>query len=111
MIARGAQGNPWIFSEVQAALNGTPYVPPTLAERLSVALAHARDMVAEKGERTGIPEARKHMAWYVHGVRGAAGARGEIMKAASLAALEEVFDSLLSSSQEGTSESAEVSEV
>ncbi|MBQ2249208.1 MAG: tRNA dihydrouridine synthase DusB, partial [Clostridia bacterium] len=71
MIARGAQGNPWIFSEVAAALDGRPYTPPTKKERLAIALEHAEDIVREKGERIGLPESRKHMAWYLHGIRGA----------------------------------------
>lgn len=91
MIARGAEGNPWIFSEVLAAFEGRDYTPPTLSERLAVALEHARGLVAEKGERTGIAESRKNMAWYLHGVRGAAAARNAIMSATSLAEIESVF--------------------
>ncbi len=62
MIARGAQGNPWIFSEIRHALSGLPYTPPTLEERLAVALEHAESLVKLKGERVGIAESRKHMA-------------------------------------------------
>lgn len=91
MIARGAQGNPWIFSEIRHALCGLPYTPPTLEERLTVALEHARALVDLKGERVGIAESRKHMAWYLHGVRGAASARGEIMTAESLDAIVAIF--------------------
>ena len=94
MIARGAQGNPWIFSEIRHALCGLPYTPPTLEERLTVALEHARALVDLKGERVGIAESRKHMAWYLHGVRGAAAARGEIMRASTLSELQEIFDRL-----------------
>ena len=91
MIARGAEGNPWIFSEVLAAFEGRAYTPPTLSERLSVALEHARGLVAEKGEHTGIAESRKNMAWYLHGVRGAAAARNAIMSAVTLEEMEEIF--------------------
>ena len=94
MIARGAQGNPWIFSEIRAALVGTPYTPPTLRERFDVALEHAQALVAERGERAGIPESRKHMAWYLHGVRGAAAARFEIMQAETLDTLRIIFEKL-----------------
>ncbi len=94
MIARGAQGNPWIFSEILCAIEGMPYTPPTLGERLAVALEHAESLVAEKGERIGVAESRKHMAWYLHGVRGAAAARGEIMRANSLLELRVIFDRL-----------------
>lgn len=94
MIARGAQGNPWIFSEIRAALAGVPYTPPTLRERFDVALEHAAALVAERGERAGIPESRKHMAWYLHGVRGAAAARFEIMQAETLEQLRSIFEKL-----------------
>ena len=94
MIARGAQGNPWIFDEIRAALDGTPYTPPTIHERLSVAMEHAENIVREKGERVGVPESRKHMGWYVHGVRGAASARNRLMAAESLDAIREIFDEL-----------------
>lgn len=95
MIARGAQGNPWIFSEVSAALEGRPYTPPTLTERLSIALEHAEDIVHEKGERIGIAESRKHMAWYLHGIRGAATARNAVMTATTLDGLRAIFAGLM----------------
>ena len=94
MIARGAQGNPWIFAEILSAMDKKPYTPPTLCERLSVALEHATDLVKEKGEKNGIAESRKHMAWYLHGMRGAAAARGEIMRAETLDAIREIFEKL-----------------
>ena len=94
MIARGAQGNPWIFSEIRHALMGLPYTPPTTEERFTVALEHAASLVAQKGERVGIAESRKHMAWYLHGVRGAAAARGEIMTAESLDAIKAILEKL-----------------
>ncbi len=94
MIARGAQGNPWIFEEVRCAMDGTLYVPPTTEERLSLALEHARDLVREKGERTGIAESRKHMAWYTHGVRGASSARAKLMTVNSLTDIAEILSEL-----------------
>ncbi|MBQ9802120.1 MAG: tRNA dihydrouridine synthase DusB [Clostridia bacterium] len=95
MVARGALGNPFLFTEINAALAGTPYTPPTAAERLSTALAHATDMVRQKGERIGIAEARKHMAWYCKGMRGAAAARDRLMHAESLADFSGVFETIL----------------
>ena len=81
MIARGAMGNPWIFSEIRAALEGKAYVYPTLAERMEVALSQVREMIEEKGERVGVAEAKKHLAWYCHGIDGAAATRSRIMQA------------------------------
>ena len=83
MIARGAMGNPWVFSEICAALDGKDYTPPPAAERFEIALAQVREMIAEKGERVGVSEAKKHLAWYCHGMEGAAAARGRLMQAAS----------------------------
>ena len=87
MIARGAMGNPWIFSEIAAALDGKTYTPPPVAERFEVALGQVREMIEEKGERIGVAEAKKHLAWYCHGMEGAASARSRLMQAASYDAL------------------------
>lgn len=95
MLARGTLGNPWLFDEVKCFLEGREYLPPSPAERLETALAHAADMVARKGERIGIPEARKHMVWYCKGLRGAANARGALMQAQTTEGIEVVFRELL----------------
>ena len=77
MVARGAMGNPWIFSEIAAALEHRPYTPPTADERLSLIKEHIAVHIAEKGERA-LPELRKHLSWYIHGLPGSAAARAEI---------------------------------
>lgn len=84
MIGRGAMGNPWIFSEIRATLEGAVYTPPTLDERFDTAMEQISWMVEEKGERVGIAEAKKHLAWYCKGVDGAAAARAAIMQADSI---------------------------
>ncbi len=94
MIARGALGNPFLFTALVAMLTHKPYTPPTVRERLTTALAHATDMVEKKGARIGIAEARKHMAWYCHGLRGAATARGALMHAESLADFAKILGAL-----------------
>lgn len=91
MIARGAMGNPWIFSEIRAALMGESYVYPPMSERFSVALGQVREMILEKGERVGVAEAKKHLAWYCHGIEGAAATRSRIMQAENYAELEEIM--------------------
>ena len=95
MVARGAQGNPWIFAEILAAIEGKTYTPPSIEERFAVALEHARGLVNEKGERVGVAESRKHLAWYLHGMRGAANARNAVMSATTLAEIEQILKSLL----------------
>lgn len=95
MIARGAQGNPWIFEEILSRLEGRVYRPPTIRERLDVALEHAASLVERKGERAGVPESRKHVAWYLSGIRGAAAARAAVMQACTLDDYRAIFRGLL----------------
>ena len=73
MIARAAQGNPWVFADVKAALNGCSFERPTLEERLEMARRHAR--LLQKREGRNIVRMRKHASWYVTGLPGAARAR------------------------------------
>lgn len=88
MVARGAQGNPFIFEELAAALRGEPYTPPDDERRLEMALYHARELIACKGERRGIREMRKHVAWYCKGMRGAAALRERVNRCESYGELE-----------------------
>ena len=78
MIGRGAVGNPWIFAELCADAEGKSFSPPTPEERIAVAVRQLNDMVREKGERTAVGEARKHLAAYIAGFPGAAAARAAI---------------------------------
>lgn len=76
MIGRGALGNPWVFRQIDAYFrNGTSPPPPPLEEKLSVMLRHIRLACDYKTERIAMREARKHAAWYLTGVRGAAAFR------------------------------------
>lgn len=100
MIGRGAMGNPWIFAELYADAEGFEYAPPTVSERLSVAKEHLCGMLAHKGDRVGLAEAKKHMAWYLHGLHGAASARSEIMNAKSALEVVSVLDRLTAENQE-----------
>ena len=69
MVARGAEGNPFVFEEIRAALEGRAYTPPTDAERMETAILHAERFLAAK-PRQLFPELRKHMSWYSKGMRG-----------------------------------------
>ena len=69
MVGRGAFGNPWLFSRSAAALRGEPVPPfPPLSERLDMALRQFELAASLKGEKLACLEARKHFAWYLHGV-------------------------------------------
>ncbi len=81
MIARGALGNPWIFSEIAAAMAGKNYSPPSTVQRLEQAREHLYAMLEEKPEKRAVAEAKKHIAWYIKGMNGAAFARNRVMTA------------------------------
>ena len=69
MIGRGAFGNPWLFAQCEAALNGEDEPKePTVEERCDIAVRQIELSAAVKGERTACLEARKHYAWYLKGV-------------------------------------------
>ena len=82
MIGRGAQGNPWIFERVVHYLETGEKLPlPTDEERADMMEKHLELLVEYKGDYRGIQEARKHMAWYIKGLRGGARLREKINKA------------------------------
>jgi len=72
MIGRGALGNPFVFRRCAQALAGLPETEAALDEKMDVLTRQAALTIRQKGEHTAIREMRKHFAWYVSGVRGAA---------------------------------------
>lgn len=89
MVGRGAQGNPWIFKRILHYLETGELLPePTAQERVEKALYHAKMLIAYKGEYIGVREMRKHMAWYMKGLPGAAELRGKLNGAEGLPELE-----------------------
>ena len=95
MIARGAQGNPWIFSRVLRYLEDGTLLPlPDRQEVKEMIFRHGAMLIAAKGEYTGIREMRKHVAWYTAGFPHSAKLRGRINTVESLAELREVLESL-----------------
>lgn len=91
MVGRGALGAPWVFAQIQAYLGSGVRLPdPPVAKRMAVLYRQAQMTVECKGERTALREIRKHAAWYMRGLCGAAGFRakaGEIETLDDLAAL------------------------
>ena len=81
MIGRGAIGNPFLFSEISAALSGEEYTPPTMRERVECALFELRLAIEDKGERIAVPEARGRIAAYLRGFKGAAQIRAKVNRA------------------------------
>ena len=90
MIGRGALGNPFVFEEIRAALEGRAYTPPTWDERRETALRHARMATAEKGEHAML-ELRKHLAFYLRGAKDAAKLRTRINSVKTLEELEQIL--------------------
>lgn len=93
MVGRGALGNPWVFREINAYLTESCRIlpPPGIAERVVTIRKHIGKMCEYKGESLGMREARKHVGWYIHGLRGAAELRRRAGQLSTLADL----DSLL----------------
>jgi len=78
MIARGSLGYPWIFRESLNLLKGEELQPPSLLERLEVALNHLELFICIAGEKRAIREMRKHLSWYARGIPGAARLRAMV---------------------------------
>lgn len=93
MIGRGAFGNPWLFRDARALLDGRPRAaPPTAAERFAVAMAHARLAIARQGDsRRTVIEFRKHFGWYTKGLPGASALRQRLFEVESMAEAEAIF--------------------
>ena len=101
MIARGSFGNPWLFRDARALLEGgAPPVAPSPEERFRTALEHARLTLELDGDTPKtVMEFRKHLGWYVRGLPGAALLRDRLHRVASLAEAEQLFSAYLTSGE------------
>ena len=91
MVGRGALGRPWVFSQINAYLKDGVILPePPVSERMRVMVEHIKKICEYKGEKIGIREARKHAAWYIKGVKGAAAYRQQVGMLESIEQLEEL---------------------
>ena len=97
MIARGSFGNPWLFRDARALLEGRPAPPaPAPEERFATALEHARLTLDLEGDTPKtVLEFRKHLGWYVRGLPGAAQLRERLHRVESLAEVERIFSGYL----------------
>lgn len=89
MVARAAEGNPWVFAEVKAYLAGASYAKPTLEERVGMAMRHIEQLLEIRPHATSY--LRKHAMWYLKGVPGAAAARGKLSTCSSADDFRTVF--------------------
>ena len=104
MIARGTFGNPWIFQQARALLDGRPKpADPSPAERLATALDHARLTIALEGDTPhAAREFRKHLGWYTRGMSHSAELRATLQRVESLAQVEDLFASYLAGPATGS---------
>lgn len=81
MIGRGAQGNPWIFNRINHYMETGEILPkPTAEEKINTAIEHMKLAVEEHGEYVAVREMRKHIGWYIKGLKNSARYRDEINK-------------------------------
>ena len=97
MIARGSFGQPWIFTQARAILEGREAPPaPSVEERFAIALDHARMAAAyEPDPRGAAIEFRKHLGWYVKGLHDSADLRRRLHAVDSLDQVEGIFSDYL----------------
>ncbi len=92
MVARGALGNPFIFGRIKEYLkNGRLLPEPDAEEKIGMCLEQARVAAENKGERLAMLQMRKHAAYYLKGLPGAARVRNRAVQAATYAELEELL--------------------
>lgn len=92
MIARGSLGNPWIFGEALALWSGEKKPEePTLEEKISIIFKHLEYVIELKGEYVAVREMRKHVAWYLKGIRGSADIRRAINTVKDTTAMKELL--------------------
>lgn len=113
MIGRGALGNPWmLYRTIQYLTKGVMLPDPTPAEKMRIAIVHMDRLVNLKGESTAVREMRKHLAWYLKGLPGAARIKDNIMEESSRDNMVQILGAYIDSlgeaaQQPATGESAE----
>lgn len=109
MIARGSFGQPWIFTQARALLDGRPRPDvPSVAARFAVALEHARMAQNFEADRRGAAiEFRKHLGWYVKGLPGSADVRRRLHAVESLDEVEGIFADYLAEGPRETGDTGE----
>lgn len=97
MVGRGSEGNPFIFRQIKELFEqGEVTYFPSNNERVETAIKHTRMLVENKGELRGIKEARKHISWYIKGMKDSSQVRTEVFKTTTLAEIERLLNAMLS---------------
>jgi len=96
MVARGAEGNPWLFRRALAYWEMGELLPePSAVERVAVGLRHARMLMERKPELVAMCEMRRHLCKYIRGMKGASAVRVGIIAAETYAEMEEILTRLV----------------
>ncbi len=96
MVGRGSEGNPFIFRQIKELFEeGEVKYFPSNKEKLEVAFRHTKMLVENKGEVRGIKEARKHISWYIKGMKDSSQVKAEVFRATTLAEIEGLLNGML----------------
>ena len=96
MVGRGALGNPFIFRQIKELFeSGKVCFFPTEKDKLKTALLHTKALCADKGEHIGVLEARKHIAWYVKGIKSANTLKNRVFSATTLSEITEILENAI----------------
>lgn len=90
-IGRGAMGNPWIFKRILAIQEGKKDMEPSYEEIINMAIKHLNMLCLDKGETIGVKEMRKHIAWYIKGMKNSNEIKNKINYISSKAEVEKVL--------------------
>jgi tRNA-dihydrouridine synthase B len=97
MIGRGAQGNPWVFKRVLHYLDTGELLPlPSRDDKLKMIIRHMDMLIDQKGEQGGVREMRKHIAWYIKGMRNSTYVKQEVFRLASRDEIVQVLEHFFS---------------
>ena len=95
MVGRAAQGNPWIFQRINHYFNTGEILPEPIAQqKVEKDLRHTRMLIEYKGEYIGVREMRKHISWYMKGIKGAAELREKVNRTNSYNEIEQLLQKI-----------------
>jgi nifR3 family TIM-barrel protein len=98
MIGRAALGNPWmLYRTIEYLTTGTLLPDPEVSEKMRIAVLHLDRLVDLKGESVAVREMRKHMAWYLKGLKGSARIKDKIMEETKRDGMVSILDEFISS--------------
>jgi len=107
MIGRGAMGNPWIFREIRELAAGNEPAVPTALEKRQMIRRHYELMLGSRPEHIAVREMRKHIGWYIRGIKGAGKFRAEINRQGDAKTVLEMIDAFFAEQTENRDEARE----